>query len=198
LPIAAVLAGAGAEWSTAGAWRAFLAIVTVLVVFYNFSYSSTGLCGNNEYDATLRNRTAPMNPAVNWMNENLPPAARVIAVGAADLFHLDRPSIYNTVFDECIFESLVRDRSPVEVAQSLGGRGITHVYVSWSWVARYREPGNYGFTDFVAPQVFRELTESGVLRRISLERLFPVQAVTVADEQVPSVELYEVVVPESP
>jgi len=197
LPIAALLAGAGAVWSSSRLWRSFLAVIVPLVVFYNFSYSSSALCGYNEYNAPLRDRTDPQDPAVNWMNQHLPQSAGVLVVGAADLFHLDRPVVYNTVFDDSIFEKMVRDRSPADVARTFAGRGITHVYVSWAWVGRYREPGNYGFTDFVVPSEFHKLTDAGVLRQIPLERFIPVGVATVADEQIPAVEIYEVV-PESP
>ena len=41
--------------------------------------------------------------------------------------------------------------------------GVTHVYVDWSEIDRYRAPGNYGFTPFVVPEVFARLVEAGVL-----------------------------------
>jgi hypothetical protein len=174
LPVAAVLAGAGAVWNSGRLWRSFLAAVLVAVVFYNFSYSSTGLCGNYRYSGELVATNDPINPAVNWMNANLPESVRVLSVGAADLFHLDRPLAYNTVFDDSIFERLVARRDPQsgrsvlreahEAAAALREYGVTHVYVSWAEIARYRKPGSYGFSEFVQPWVFEELVAGGVLR----------------------------------
>ncbi|MBV8607885.1 MAG: hypothetical protein JO034_10555, partial [Singulisphaera sp.] len=42
-------------------------------------------------------------------------------------------------------------------------RGVTHVYVDWSEIDRYRSPGNYGFTAFVTPGRLAEWVGSGVL-----------------------------------
>jgi hypothetical protein len=37
------------------------------------------------------------------------------------------------------------------------------VLVNWEWIRHYREPGNYGYTDFVRPSRFAELVRAGVL-----------------------------------
>jgi hypothetical protein len=42
---------------------------------------------------------------------------------------------------------------------------VTHVYVDWFEIERYRSPGNYGFTDFVTPDEFDRLVKAGVLDR---------------------------------
>ena len=36
--------------------------------------------------------------------------------------------------------------------------------MNWDWIRRYREPGNYGYTDFVRPARFDRLVKEGVLR----------------------------------
>ncbi len=161
IPLVAVLAGAGATWTADRGWQRFIAAVFAATVFFNFSYCTTGLCGDNRYNADLVRGRDPSDAAVNWMNEHLPSNARVLAVGAADLFHLDRTVVYNTVFDNCIFEQLVRDQPPADAARRLGERA-THVYVNWTEIERYR--GTYGYTDYVTPRVFRDLVVAGVLR----------------------------------
>src|SRR5206468_1832014 len=93
----------------------------------------------------------------------LPPDARVLLVGQAAVFHLNHPIVYNTVFNRETFESLARDRTPAEVGRALQQKGITHVYVDWSEIERYRSPGNYGFTPFVTPEAFARLVAAGVL-----------------------------------
>ncbi len=84
-------------------------------------------------------------------------------MGQAQAFHVTHPVVYNTVFDRDMFESIDRDRSPEAVRDELARRGITHVYVDWSEIARYRSPGNYGYTDYVTPARFARLVSAGVL-----------------------------------
>ncbi len=192
IPLVAVLAGAGASWTAARGWRWFMVPVVAGCVFFNFSFCVTALCGNNNYTARIDPaRRDPSDAAVNEMNRELPARARVLAVGAADLFHLNRQLVYNTVFDDCLFEQWVRGRSPAEAASAFGSRGVTHVYVSWAEIERYR--GTYGYSDFVTPAVFDELVRSGVLRRLSLGPGWIVSRVGMGDRDVPAVELYEVV-----
>ncbi|HMB05065.1 MAG TPA: hypothetical protein VKP69_15180, partial [Isosphaeraceae bacterium] len=61
------------------------------------------------------------------------------------------------------FETLTRGRTSAHVRQALAARGITHVYVDWYEIERYRSPGNYGFTDEVTPEAFARLVAAGVL-----------------------------------
>jgi hypothetical protein len=51
------------------------------------------------------------------------------------------------------------------VREALVARKVSHVYVDWNEVNRYRSPGNYGMTDYVQPTVFRRLVDAGVLAR---------------------------------
>jgi hypothetical protein len=164
LPIACVLAGAGITWNETASWKWVASLIVIVCVFFNFSFCTTPLCGDNRYAARLDTHHDPIDFTVNWMNRNLPEDAKVLAVGSADLFHLDRPLVYNTVFDDCIFEQWVRDRE--EAGNKLVQHGITHVYVNWQEIRRYREPGSYGYTDFVQPAVFQELVQAGILRRV--------------------------------
>jgi hypothetical protein len=60
-------------------------------------------------------------------------------------------------------EVLAKGRSPAEVRRELIDRGVTHVYVDWHEIERYRSPGNYGFTPFVTPDLFADLVAAGVL-----------------------------------
>jgi hypothetical protein len=51
----------------------------------------------------------------------------------------------------------------VAIRKKLADEGITHVYVCWREILRYRSPGNYGYTDFAAPERFAELEHLGIL-----------------------------------
>jgi hypothetical protein len=90
-----------------------------------------------------------------------------LTVGDAQVFDLEVPVLYNTCFDDCLFEQLVRGRSVAEVRAALATRGISYVYVDWDEIRRYRSPGNYGFTDFVQPSVFEALVRQGILEPLS-------------------------------
>jgi 4-amino-4-deoxy-L-arabinose transferase-like glycosyltransferase len=167
LPALAVLAGLGADWTRNWAWSILLGLMFALATVLNFTVISTALTGLNEWTGdlrVLRTRVPSMtNPALAWLDTHLPPHAKVLLVGQAAVFHMNHPVVYNTVFNRETFETLAHGRTPAEVARALHERGISHVYVDWFEIDRYRSPGNYGFTPFVTPKVFSELVAAGVL-----------------------------------
>ena len=67
------------------------------------------------------------------------------------------------MFDPCIFEQLARGRTSQELGDALTAAQIEWLYVDWADIRRYRSPGNYGFTNFVQPEVFQTLVAEGVL-----------------------------------
>ena len=127
----------------------------------NFLVASTGQ-GNAWFVslARLRHDPAWIDPWHEYFNTHLT-AGRLLSVGDAAVFDLSVPVLYNTCFDDCIFEQLVRGRTAAEVRAELAARQITYVYVNWGEIARYRR--TYGFTDFVQPEVFDRLVAQGVL-----------------------------------
>jgi 4-amino-4-deoxy-L-arabinose transferase-like glycosyltransferase len=167
LPPLAILAGIGADAIRRRAWSILLAAVLVVSILSNLTYIATVLCGFNDWTGdyrVLRTRVpATINPSLAALNTVLPPGSKVLLVGQAAVFHFDHPLVYNSVFNYEIIETLARDRSPDEVRQTLRRRGITHVYVDWPEIARYRSPGHYGFTPFVTPELFSGLVSAGVL-----------------------------------
>jgi len=167
LPALAVLAGLGADWSRRAAWSVGLGLMLGLAVLGNLAYSTTALTGLNEWTGdlpTLR-RTVPamLNPPLARLDEALPAGAKPLLVGQAAVFHLRHSVVYNTVFNHETFETVARDRPPAAVLAELRRRGVTHVYVDWHEVERYRSPGNYGFTPFVRPAEFDRLVRASVL-----------------------------------
>jgi len=97
------------------------------------------------------------------LNRNLNEHDVVLAVGDAVVFDLRVPVLYNTVFDQDRFEQLMKGRTAAEQRQVLHDRGVTYVAVDWAEIARYRSPGNYGFTDYEQPELFEELVREHVL-----------------------------------
>jgi hypothetical protein len=167
LPPLAVLAGLGADWSRRLGWTLLLIPLVALSVLANLSYSSTALTALNEWTGDLKSlrRSVPqmLNPALSSADAELPPGAKLLLVGQAAVFHVNHPVVYNTVFDDETFETLARNRTPAEVGDALKRLGVTHVYVDWKDIERYRSPGNYGFTDFVRQAEFDRLVRAGVL-----------------------------------
>lgn len=175
LPVLAVLSGAAWSISRRSAWRFFvLAVLTVCCVF-NYGFCRLNVIG---FHAGLMELQAaaklPLRQDILLLNSTLSPQARVLMVGEAEVFDADFDLVYNTVFDESIFEQWTclsgqedqarADRAmkaPEEIRSILRQQGITHIYVNWSEILRYRL--TYGFTDFVFPQRFEQLQTQGVV-----------------------------------
>jgi hypothetical protein len=105
-----------------------------------------------------------LNPPLVRLDGELPPGAKPLLVGQAAVFHINRPVVYNTVFNEETIETIARGRSPEQVREELRRLGVTHIYVDWFEIERYRSPGNYGFTPFVTLEIFDRLVDAGVLK----------------------------------
>ena len=167
VPGLALLAGLGADWSRSRPWTALLGFVMSTSILTNAIYCSTALAGLNDWtgDLTALRGSVPrmLNAPLAGLDLNLPPGAKPLLVGQAAVFHLNRVVAYNTVFNKETIEEISRDRSPDQFREALRSRGITHVYVDWFEIGRYRSPGNYGFTDYVTPERFREWVIVGVL-----------------------------------
>lgn len=164
LPLVALLAGLGATWQTARWWRRTFIALLATTSLYNFIVATAGFGGYNRFFvsyARLRDDPARVQPWHRYLNRHARDG-RVLLVGDAQVFDLEMPVLYNTWLDDCLFERLIRGRTPQEIHQALCGRGITHVFVHWDEIERYRRTG-YGQWDFVQPAVFQELVHAGVL-----------------------------------
>ncbi|WP_139228634.1 ArnT family glycosyltransferase [Planctomicrobium piriforme] len=154
--------------------------ITALVAFaviYNLGFITTSLCGFNAYlmDLTVaREQTLTRSVAIlEWMK--LPPGSKVLFVGEAELFNARFPYAYCTVFDQNLLEQWTAEktapgewnmRSPAEIRRKLHDEGITHVFVNWNEILRYRT--TYRFTDFVTPARLQQLVELSILRPLPL------------------------------
>ncbi len=166
LPIVALLAGLGATWTSAALWRRILVPLLVLGLGVCFLLDTSGPGGYNRYFVSyqrLRSDTERVDPWHVYLSAHVPAGHVALLVGDAQAFDLAVPVIYNTVFDDCIFEQAANGRSPEQVHRWFVDHRVSHIYVHWGEIARYRGPGNYGFTDFVQPQRFQTLVQHGVL-----------------------------------
>jgi hypothetical protein len=161
LPVLAILAGAGACWRPENWWRQVLECSLIVGLFMNFLVTSAG--SGNAWFVPLdqfRNDTQWTTPW-HWYLNNDADRGTVLTVGDAAVYDLKSPVLYNTCFDDCIFEQLVKGKTPDEIRAELAARHIAYVFVNWSEIDRYRD--TYGFTDFVRPAVFARLVKQGLL-----------------------------------
>ena len=164
LPVLSLAAGAGFAWRDDRPWRWTVAVVAVVGIVYCLLVDVSGPGGYNRFLVRLERLRDDPERVPEWfgyLERRTPQGRQVLSVGDAAMFDLRVPVLYNTVFDTCIFEQLVRGRTPEEVRRRF--RSISLVYVHWGEIARYRSPGNYGFTDFVQPEVFDRLVQQGIL-----------------------------------
>ena len=177
IPVVSLLAGVGVWWTAERTWRYAAGGIVAFCVLFNLGFISTALCGLNtwlgDYDDVrpLAETSAKTIATLNQMN--LPPDAKVLCVGEAQVFDARFQLVYNTVFDISIFEQWCsaaesgvapadqKMRSPDEIRKTLAEHGITHVLVNWEEILRYRT--TYRYADFVAPRRFDWLVEHGVL-----------------------------------
>jgi hypothetical protein len=161
LPVLALLAGAGACWTTARWWTTMLAALLVVAAGANFLVAAAGQ-GNAWFIglARLRHDSGWVDPWHEYFNTHRF-QGRLLTVGDAAVFDLMPSVLYNTCFDDCLFEQIVKGRTAAEIRAELAARQIAYVYVDWGEIARYRR--SYGFTDFVRPPVFDRLVEQGIL-----------------------------------
>lgn len=175
LPLLAVLAGSAWKLSSTLAWRSVLLCAVFVCCIFNYGFSRLSVIG---FHAGLMDfqaaRDLPVRQDIRTLNSVLPESAKVLMVGEAEVFDAEFDLVYNTVFDESIFQqwtSADRDDVPAgeqelkpaeEIRSLLAARGITHLYVNWSEILRYRL--TYGYTEFVVPERFIRLQEMGVIQ----------------------------------
>jgi hypothetical protein len=173
LPVLALLAGVGAYWNREVWWRRMLAALLLGGLAANFLLSASG-SGNSWFIPLeqLRDDSKWIDPWHRYLNKDSI-LGGVLTVGDAAVFDLKAPVLYNTCFDDSVFEQLVKGKTAKEIQAELAARNIVYVYVNWDDVARYRD--TYGFTDYVQPEVFDRLVLRGVLEPMIHRKGLPAQ-----------------------
>ncbi len=151
------------------AWRLperlwLVPLLVVVGVGGNLVVATAGGGGYNHYFESLERLRSDPERLDAWHREfNLRvKQGRVLMVGDAQMFDLEVPVLYNTCFDDCLFEQLVRDKTPEQIRAALASKEVSYVFVHWGEIARYRVTG-YGFSEFVQPAVFDRLVEQKIL-----------------------------------
>jgi 4-amino-4-deoxy-L-arabinose transferase-like glycosyltransferase len=161
-PALVLLAGMGAYWSCERWWRMTLAGLLLLGLATSFLVVASDR--ENAWFLPLDQlRSDPnwINPWHWYLNKKAVDSDAVLVVGTPAVFHLKSRVYYNTCFDDCILEQLVKNKTPEEIRRAVAAKGIAYVLVDWDAIARYRS--TYGFTDFVQPEVFNRLVRQGIL-----------------------------------
>ncbi|MGL5094727.1 MAG: hypothetical protein ACRDD1_04020, partial [Planctomycetia bacterium] len=196
-PFLCVLAGVGAAWTGGAAWRSVVAMTLAGGVAYNLLFCTTPLCGLHTFTADLKQRARDnvrlIWPALAVVDQgrqkdeqpgrphhkNAPAGATVLYVGFAAVYDAEHSAKYNTVWDENLFlrcttepyprplDEVGRAKPANAARRALAEAGVDYVAVDWTWVERYREPGNYGFPAGATRGLFRELARAGVLQRVT-------------------------------
>jgi hypothetical protein len=162
LPAAALMAAIGVFAIPHPVWRAATLGVVLLGAVVQFPF--VALHPDNRYfapldrlrrdDRDLGEAGIRVEAAHRWLNANAMPGEKVLLVGDAEPFDLELPAIYNTCFDDCQFTRLFQGRTRDERLAALRAENITYVFFSWAHLARYRSPGNYGYTsDYPTPEL---------------------------------------------
>jgi hypothetical protein len=166
LPLLCLAAGVGLGWNSQKSWRWGMAGLLTAVLLANFLVASSICPGcDSRYFVSLRrlgDDPATLTPWHRYFNREAG-QGRVLLVGDAEPFDLRMPVLYSTCFDDSPLELLSKGHTAEEVRLGLRAKGITHVFVDWGEIARYRQSG-YGFSAYFRPEVFGRLVDAGVLR----------------------------------
>ncbi len=77
------------------------------------------------------------------------------------------PSItYATCFNENPAELLLREKSAQDQRENLRLSKATHLLINWREIARYRSPGNYGFSSWPQRSDIERWIVDGIVERV--------------------------------
>lgn len=180
VPVLSVLAAGVWVANQSKIWRSFLVIVIAVGCVFNYAFCRLDVIGFHVGLSELQAASdRVIRDDLRYLNAALPEGSRVLMVGEAEVFDCRFDTVYNTVFDQSIFQTWTcaaddvlagtqqSDELPMkpfdEIHARLISEGVTHVYVNWLEILRYRL--TYGYTPYVIPDRFRALVDSEVLLR---------------------------------
>ncbi len=179
LPVLPLYAGLAAWGLAAIAWTVSFRLAAALVLFsiaYGGLQATSGALGDNRFfvklsalrvDAGDDSWPGRMSPATLWINQHLnQPDAKILLIGEARVFDFEPEISYATCFNENIGQILLAGKPGEQQRTNLRSAGITHIMIHWAEIARYRSPGNYGFSDWPQPADIDEMLEQSVVERV--------------------------------
>lgn len=188
-PLFALVGAIGATWSSSRVWRGTMWTVLGLGLAASFMMVVSRPVADNRYLVRLTQlrddpQLTTVTVAHRYLNQHVPPRRRALVVGDAAVFNLRVPVLYSTCFDTSVLEELLRDRDAQARRARLKELRVSHIFVNWQEIARYQQPGNYGFTAAITPELIHGELEAE-------QRLIRAVAVPELDRQ--SGEIFEVV-----
>lgn len=178
IPVVAVLAAGVWGASCSRMWRSMVTIVVGIGCVFNYAFCRLDVIGFHVGLSPLQAASEQViRDDLRYLNAALPAESRVLMVGEAEVFDCRFETVYNTVFDHSLFQSWtcaaddvlagtgqsgdLPMKSMTDIHARLVSKGITHVYVNWLEILRYRL--TYGYTPYVVPERFRTLVDGQVL-----------------------------------
>jgi hypothetical protein len=180
LPAGALAAGIGAVAVPHPAWR--ITTITFVALGAATQFVFVTIHPDNRYfapldrlrrdDRDLGGIGLRVESAHRWLNEHGKSGEKVLLLGDAEPFDLEIPAVYNTCFDDCQFTRIFKGRTRDERLAALRDEKIAYVFCSWTHLARYRSPGNYGYTsNYPTRQLVHDelIGQQHLLERIDVE-----------------------------
>jgi hypothetical protein len=165
VPVLALFAGVGATWCTKKHWKITLNFLLILSCVYCFLIGGSPAPGkNNRFFASFSSMRSDPNISTSWaiwFNEHPPEhQGKILLIGEAKAFLYDIPVFYNSCFNETMLKEIVSTTDP---AAEFRRRGITFILIDWGEIARFRSPGNYGYTEIIQPALMSKFVTEGIL-----------------------------------
>jgi len=162
-------------WKNERTWGYLVSSLLALSLVLTFIINSEGALGIDRrvFMALEKFRHDPLrlSPPQLYLNENVEPGESVLAVGDAAVFDLEMHTYYDTCWNPSTFELWMKDRTPQERLDELEAHNVSYVYVNWNEIARYRSPGNYGYSDYVTEDLVRRemVLKDGIFETIPIQ-----------------------------
>lgn len=173
IPLAAVAGGSLWRLSENPIWHRSLLALLCVSCTYNFAFVRSPLIGFHGGLTEIGElKQQPIRRDIAELNRRMSKTSKVLMVGEAEVFDCEFPLLYNTVFDDSLFQQLTcvdgnQDEQLADasiIRQRLTDAGVTHIFVNWSEILRYRDPASYGYSDYVTPKKFQTLVSTGLLK----------------------------------
>lgn len=163
LPVFTLIAALAGTRTRFRPWRIVMKGIFCLGILVNFLCFSYVVADTRFLVSVtaLRDDPESVSLAHRYFNSTHFAGNKVLLVGDAEPFNLRIPVLYNTCFDDCLFENMMRDRNVAQRRRNLARKQVSHVCVHWPEIFRYR--ATYGYSDYVQPVVFEELIQQGIL-----------------------------------
>ena len=152
--------------------RFIVAGLVVAGAVWNFAFTAKLYATESPGDAPASLFTEGTLPGFEYLgavNRELPADARVLLVGDAKAFYIQRPVEYCVTFNRSpFFERIAAGESTDSLLAWLVQRGYSHVVINWSELSRLA--GTYGLSPDITPTRIEGMI--GALRRAGMERVF--------------------------